>query len=301
MALDLRHSGSSLVIDELCWTASGPVSGLEDGRRVPPHLFDEWPGVRLRLRSAERIILLLDFDGTLTPIRNRPTDVTLDPSTRSCLERLAKRPEVAVSIITGRRRSDVHRRVGLPGIEYLGVHGWEGRDGHRTPTATLRLMRQARRFLEPSLSGLPGIWIEAKGPVLAVHYRNAKPAGIPWARIAVRALIRVFEPALRVVSGKKVWEILPRHFPGKGGAVQAILAGCPAEALPICVGDDAADEPVFRVLEGGITVRVGRKARTYAQYRLAGPSEVREFLRRIDTESARRPRAVLASSSPLLT
>jgi trehalose-phosphatase len=287
VALDVRCSGNTAVVDELCEATSVlPVADPREDRRVPPHLFDEWPRIRQRLRSARRIALFLDFDGTLTPIRNRPSAVFLDASTRSRLKQLASSPGVTISIITGRRRSDVERRVGLPGIEYLGVHGSEGGGGRRPRASTLRLMRQARRYLEPSLLGLPGIWIEDKGPAFVVHYRNAGPASVQWARIAVRALIGVFKPSLRVVSGKKMWEIFPRDFPGKGGALQAILASFPAGALPVYVGDDAVDEPAFRALEGGITVRVGRPARTYAQYRLAGPDEVRQFLERIDEERA---------------
>ena len=287
------------MVDELYPTSPvRPAAGPRDGRRVPPHLFDAWPAVGARIRLAERIVLLLDFDGTLTPIRDHPAQVTLDPLTRSQLEQLAKRREVKVSIITGRRQSDVQQRVGLPGIDYVGVHGWEGRDGYRSMDSTLRLMGQARRFLEPSIFGLPGIWIEDKGPALAIHYRKAEPASVQWARIAVRALTRVFEPGLRVVSGKKTWEIFPRFFPGKSGAVRVILARHPPGVLPVYVGDDTVDEPVFHALQGGITVRVGRKARTYAQYRLASPDEVRGFLERIDQERERRL-ATASSPTPL--
>lgn len=300
MVLDVRYSGSSAVVDELDPTLPGrPADGPREGRRVPPHLFDEWSEVAARIRSAELIALLLDFDGTLTPIREHPAQVSLDALTRSHLERLAKRREVTVSIITGRRQSDVQRRVGLADIDYVGVHGWEGRDSYRSADSTLRLMRQARRFLEPSVFGLPGIWIEDKGAALAVHYRKAEPASVQWARIAVRALTRVFQPALRVVSGKKTWEIFPRNFPGKSGAVRAILASYPPGALPVYLGDDTVDEPVFHALPGAITVRVGRKARTYARYRLAGPDEVRQFLERIEQERVQGPPAVPSRPSPL--
>jgi trehalose 6-phosphate phosphatase len=47
----------------------------------------------------------------------------------------------------------------------------------------------------------------------------------------------------------------------------------------VYVGDDVTDEDAFSALPGGITVKVGRAARTAAKYRLECQNAVPEFLR----------------------
>jgi trehalose 6-phosphate phosphatase len=84
------------------------------------------------------------------------------------------------------------------------------------------------------------------------------------------------------VRGHKVWELLPRQISGKGSAVSALLSRLPHPALPIFVGDDTSDESAFKVLPGGLTVRVGESRRTNAQYFLHDPEEVKTFLTKLD-------------------
>ena len=93
-----------------------------------------------------------------------------------------------------------------------------------------------------------------------------------------------FRPDLRVLPGKKVWEVLPAEVLGKGAAVLALVAQLPQPALAVYVGDDASDESAFRALPEGLTVRVGRERFTQARFRLRNPEEVREFLERLDAE-----------------
>ena len=92
----------------------------------PPYLFNCWSQVAERVRSAHRLALFLDFDGTLVPFRTRPEEVTLSDSTRRVLARLGCHPQVWLFILSGRRRVDLQDRVGVPGLCYLGLHGWEG-------------------------------------------------------------------------------------------------------------------------------------------------------------------------------
>ncbi len=92
------------------------------------HLFHCWPQVVQRFEAKPTIALFLDFDGTLVPIQARPEDVWLDDDTRRTLLRLVRSPRFRVWIVSGRRRADVRARVRVPGIRYLGLHGWEGRD-----------------------------------------------------------------------------------------------------------------------------------------------------------------------------
>ena len=52
--------------------------------------------------NASKIAILLDYDGTLTPIVKHPSLAILSKETKDILERLASRPDVFIAIISGR-------------------------------------------------------------------------------------------------------------------------------------------------------------------------------------------------------
>jgi trehalose-phosphatase len=252
-------------------------------RRRKPKLFARgWPEIVRRLRGARRLLLMLDFDGTLTPLRERPRSVQLARSARALLGRLARRPNTTVWVISGRSLADLRGRVHVPGVHCLGVHGWEGLPGARMDARSRRTLRRARRALRGGVAFLPKIRMEDKHISFAVHYRGASPPAVRRARRALRETLRPYAESLRVLEGKKVWEVLPRAIKGKGAAVRALLARHPS-ALPVYIGDDTTDEEAFRVLRRGITIRVGPGRNSRAQYFARNPAEVIRFLSYVET------------------
>ncbi|MGA2983959.1 MAG: trehalose-phosphatase [Terriglobia bacterium] len=248
---------------------------------VATGLFDSWPQVVRRLRATNRWLLLLDFDGTLVPVNDNPSAVSLDPLARQVLRRLARHRGSRVYIMSGRRLADLRRRVKIPGVHLLGLHGWERR-GATLPPAQKHLLHQAKLWLAERLPALPGIAVEDKGYALAVHYRGAT---LPAVRVAGQALFAArdhFRPGLRLLKGRKIWELLPRAIVGKGRATQGLLKGLPADTLPIFIGDDTSDESAFAVLRHGLAVHVGAHTKTKAAFCLRDPGEVREFLERLE-------------------
>jgi len=246
------------------------------------HLFDCWPQVARSIRSAERLALFLDFDGTLAALRKLPSDVEpLDQPLRSVLRGLARHKRLSLFVVSGRRLADIARLVPVRGIRLLGLHGWEGRRVPRL-AAERRLLLKARQELERSLAGLPEIRLEDKGLALAVHYRTASPQTVRLARVIIEEVLRDLKPRIHMLRGHKVWELLPRQISGKGPAVLAILSGLPQPALPIFVGDDGTDESAFRALPGALTIRVGKHPQTAARFLLESPEEVELFLRRLE-------------------
>ena len=77
------------------------------------------------------LALLLDYDGTLSPIAKHPDLAVMPPETKTVLERLSNHPDVFIAIISGRSQSNVKEMVGIEGITYAGNHGMEilHRDG----------------------------------------------------------------------------------------------------------------------------------------------------------------------------
>ncbi|HEV2495237.1 MAG TPA: trehalose-phosphatase [Terriglobia bacterium] len=253
-------------------------------RRRPQRLLVRWEQVAVRLREAANIALFLDFDGTLAPLHRDPKRVSLDEPTRQRLRRLARHPRVTVYFISGRRRRDLIRRVSVRGAAYLGLHGLET----GAPVASLgvprRSISRARRELAARLAGLPKVWIEDKVLSFVVHYRGAPRDVIGRARSLLREYLSSSASLLRMLEGKRVWEVLPREVEGKGKAVKDALAGLPDGVLPIYVGDDTTDESAFSRLKAGVTVRVGLRKSTRAKYLLRDPAEVKQFLSRLEAE-----------------
>ena len=233
-----------------------------------------WRRVAPRVRAAPCCALFLDFDGTLAELTKQPGQAHLSPATRQALRVLTRRPRARLFFISGRRRGDLYKRVGLPGCHYFGLFGFEGAGRAAAPAA----MQGLRAEAEALVAGLPGVWIEDKGLAFVLHYRDATPANRMHARRRVRGALRS-NRAVRLFDSAHGLEVVPREARGKGATVTRLLR-CPElqRAMPIYLGDDLSDEGAFRAARRGVTVRVGNVRPTAARYRLAGVGEVRELL-----------------------
>lgn len=262
-----------------------PASSMRDDSREVPHLFRCWGRVAGRLKASGTIALFLDFDGTLAPLQPRPEEVWLDASARQLLSRLASSPRFQVWIVSGRLRADVRARVRVPGIRYLGLHGWEGRAGAAIPEESRDAFTCAKSWLSCLMLDVPGVWLEDKGITLAIHYQSVAEDGIRRGRKFVQGVLAPFGDSLQLIRGKQVWEIAPRELGDKGVAVKSEL-GAARNATPVYVGDDLMDEPAFVALNSGITVHVGPACHTRARYRLSSVGQVLRFLERLAGEFA---------------
>ena len=248
----------------------------------PRHLLEAWAQIHRRICRASRLALLTDFDGTLAPIRAVPDQVRLSPSVRSLLAAISG-SGVTVGVISGRSLADLRARVGLPGIWHVGTHGFSlcppgGRPLFLATTAQKKAVARARRKLIRQLSGLEGVYLEPKPVSVAVHYRSAPRRSRVRALDAVKNVLEEV-PGLRLLSGKRVWELLPDSPTSKWSAIQRILRHEPrSRQLVFYLGDDASDEKVFEKLKD-ITVAVGKRHETRARFFLRSPAEVRQFLR----------------------
>ena len=251
-----------------------------------PPLLSHWNQVSRRLRSRPKIALFLDFDGTLARLRPRPDQVSIDSSVRQALSALARSPRFRVWVISGRRKADVHARIRIPGIHYLGLHGWEGRGSVSLAEETRHGLTRLLSQIKFALAHVPGLWIEDKEYAFAVHYADVREPDVVRARSILDGVAEPYSEYVRIQRGKNVWEVLPRALEDKGAAVKQQLALLRAGYLAMYLGDDLVDEPAFAALRDGVTVRVGPPCRSQAQYRLSGVAEVRRFLHRLRTEFA---------------
>ena len=234
-----------------------------------------------RIREAPCCALFLDFDGTLAEFTPEPQEARLSSAAKRVLGTLARKRRVRLFFISGRRRDDLLKRVGLRGCKYLGLFGAE-------QTARPRLRRsavihQVKAEVEARIADLPGVWVEDKGPAFVLHYRDAPRRVRARVRRQLRAVLQTTGGARHFESAHGL-EVVPPEVRGKGAVVSQLLRR-PAlrRALPIYLGDDVSDESAFRAARQGVTVRVGSRRATAARYALRNPSEVRTFLQLITT------------------
>ncbi len=96
-----------------------------DAVRMKRYLFDSPDDLFDRIMHASSVLLFLDYDGTLVPIRREPSRATLSPRTKRALTTLSRIPGISVGIISGRPLSELKRFVGVTGLWYAGNHGFE--------------------------------------------------------------------------------------------------------------------------------------------------------------------------------
>ncbi|HWF10624.1 MAG TPA: trehalose-phosphatase [Bryobacteraceae bacterium] len=233
------------------------------------------------MERAARLLLFLDFDGTLAPIVDFPEDAAMPESTRAVLLAMARRPDFLLSLISGRSIRDLSQRAGVAPVILAGNHGLEihGPELDWVEPAAVKLgpaLRALQGELRARLFPVEGVEIENKNLSTSVHFRRA-----PNARDAIFQTIDEFaDPGLfRVREGKMVAEILPRVDADKGTAVRWIRARREVEGdLTVCAGDDTTDEDLFRAAGDGLTIKVGDPASTAAEYFVNGADSLRGFL-----------------------
>lgn len=252
------------------------------------HLLEDWPVVGRRLREAQQVLLLFDYDGTLTPIVSHPDLAQLAPEVRRRLQELATHPRYLVGVISGRSLADVREKVGLSEIDYAGNHGleMEGPGVHfQHPVAqqVRPALDQVYRDLSRRLAGYSGVLVEDKGLTLTVHYRMASEAEAALVESEFQATVSACPDwaLLRVTRGKKVLEVRPNVDWNKGNAIARLMEAHPEASLVCFFGDDVTDEDGFAVVRKaqGIAVLVGPDSQeTAAQYRVESPQELSQFL-----------------------
>jgi alpha,alpha-trehalase len=261
-----------------------PAPDRTDIRELPTAL-DHADQIRETV-AVGRPAIFLDYDGTLTPIVERPEDALLPPETRGVIERLAATHPVAV--VSGRDLADVRRMVGVEGIAYAGSHGFDivRPDGspYQRGREFLPELDAAEHELAARLAPVAGARIERKTFAVAIHFRQVAESLVPAVEVAV-AEVSALHPNLRRTGGKKVFELRPNVDWDKGKALLwllDVLGLDRPEVVPIYVGDDETDEDAFdaiRMRGLGIVVRGEDDDRpSSARFALRDTDEARAFL-----------------------
>jgi trehalose 6-phosphate synthase/phosphatase len=207
-----------------------------------------------RLRSAEHLVLLLDYDGTLVPFAPTPELAVPDEDLRALLRALAGRPHTMVHVVSGRTRETLESWLGDLPIGLYAEHGlWSHAPG--TPDWTAPDLPAAGwrpgvlAILQDFAARTPGSLVEEKTASLAWHYRATDPEyGASQANELRVHLTQILsnEP-VQLLAGDHVIEVRP-HGLEKGRVPREVAESAPSGALFVALGDDRTDEDLFAAL-----------------------------------------------------
>lgn len=254
------------------------------------------------LAGEGSILLMTDYDGTLTPIVDDPGHAVLAERTREQLVRLARSPRGRVAVISGRGLEDLRTRVAIPDAIYAGCHGLEVAGPglafrHPDALAQQSMVWAVAETLARRAPSVPGMRVEPKSLAVAVHYRHVAADEIRRVETELARAIREHGSRLKIFHGTKVIEVLPQVAWTKGECAgwirERVRSALPEPALWLYLGDDWTDEHAFEMLSGrALTIRVGDAVpASRATYRLRDVSEVQELLAALAAGAAAGSRA----------
>jgi len=191
-------------------------------------------------RNGEgRAGVLLDFDGTLSPIVAKPELARIRDGARDAIARLVGRYAV-VAIVSGRTGDQLRELVGVEGVRLAALYGL-AEQVTQLPDEVLASVREVA-------SAVPGARVEPKGGSVAVHYRAADDAVAAQSLLAGGLAPVALAAELDLLPGKMVIELVPAGRPLKEGAVERIVEDERLDAV-LYAGDDVADIRAFEALD----------------------------------------------------
>lgn len=240
-----------------------------------------------RIKAAERLVLVLDYDGTLVPFAPTPELAMPDVSLLELLQSLIRRPGTEVHLASGRDRNTLEQWFGNLDVGLHAEHGfWNRARGGTEWQAAARLTEgwyeKARTIMEEFAARTPGAMVEEKTTSLCWHFRRCEP---DFARMQERELRMHLAELFRnysveVLRGSKVVELrqLGVH---KGVVISTLQANTSPDTCIVAIGDDTTDEDMFASLtERDIGIKVGANP-SRAAHRLGDFNAVRELLTRL--------------------
>ncbi len=238
------------------------------------------------LSHENRLLLFLDYDGTLTPICDSPDHAKPDADLLTTLGSLACLEDVDVHIVSGRPRDTLDSWLGSLPVNLHAEHGaWTRLYGSSEWTtnpgaADVSWMPMVREIMDRWSEKCPGATVEEKSTAIAWHFRLV--SSIHGQRMADELAHilreRLSGSSAKVTPGKAVVEVLSAQT-SKGKIVQRVLSTMPPDVAVVVIGDDTTDEDMFRVVDkASMNIVVGDHS-SLANERIKGPGEVLELLR----------------------
>jgi trehalose 6-phosphate synthase/phosphatase len=273
--------------DVIRW-AKDFVNDLTAMREIQEQFSAKLLGQQARERLTEAYahatnrLLLVDYDGTLTPLVRHPGLAIPSGSILKLLEGLSSDQQSTIVLISGRDRQTLESWFGNIRTALVAEHGfwWKepGGEWQMLKHMSAEWKAQLLPILEQYADRLPGALVEEKEYSIVWHYRAADPE-------QARSLVTELTDHLvnftanidvQVLHGSKVVEVRPAGV-NKGLAAFRWISSRRHDFI-LAIGDDWTDEDLFAILpEDAYSIRVGVTS-THARFNLKSADEVIELL-----------------------
>jgi trehalose 6-phosphate phosphatase len=236
----------------------------------------------VRLAETPRLLVALDFDGTVSPLVDNPADSRVLPAARSALVELEHAPDTWFAFVSGRPLHNLARVTEADDSTLLiASHGVEVRLAGGAVDVGIteqesRLLEQLGNRLGEIVAATPGSKLERKPVGLGLHTRGVPAQLARRADESARAAATELGGGFLERAGKDILEFSVRDAT-KGDGLQRLRSHVGATGV-LFAGDDVTDEDAFAVLHGvDVGVKVGQ-GETRAAHRVADPDAVARLL-----------------------
>ncbi|MCI2081716.1 MAG: bifunctional alpha,alpha-trehalose-phosphate synthase (UDP-forming)/trehalose-phosphatase [Bacteroidales bacterium] len=239
--------------------------------------------IRKKYRKAVRRLILLDYDGTLSPFYNHPEDAYPRPELLDLLSRLKEDGKNELLLNSGRDRKNLEEWFGPLAIDMEAEHGAaykrEGIWHERVIKTTWS--KELLHFLNTFVDITPGAYLEKKETALVWHYRNVDDwlASLREQQLINALIAPCSRYGLQIMRGNKIVEIKSSRY-SKSSCIGDLLDKGNYDFI-LCMGDDVTDEDMFRTLpSSAYTIKIGEISDT-ARYDIFQQEDVLPFLKGI--------------------
>jgi trehalose 6-phosphate phosphatase len=242
----------------------------------------ELVGALHELARVKRLLVALDFDGTLAPEVDDPEQARAIPEARSAVLALLALPNTRVALVSGRSIASLEQVSNLPDEALLvGSHGIEIRLDHpgesvSLDTTEIHQVSVLSDVLGEVADSFDQVWLETKPAGFALHTRLATDHNSRVAHLVAYSEATAEIENLKVRRGKGVLEFSVRGET-KGDAIEHLRGYTSANAV-FYAGDDVTDEDAFAALGPDDFGLKSGSGETIAAHRVPGPHQVAQVL-----------------------
>lgn len=238
-------------------------------------------------KCAERRLFFLDYDGTLVPFVEEPSEAVPSEEILLVLERLCGQSENTVVLISGRDKDTLYNWFGGLRIALVAEHGiwvkeWDASEWKQVDVSLSDWKGKIKSILELYTDRCPGSFIEEKDFSIAWHYRKSDPflSTIIANELVLELTHLTANMNVSILSGDKVVEIRPMGA-NKGRVALSWISKEKWDFI-FAAGDDATDEDLFAALpENAYPIKVGLGT-SKAKFNLSSPQKMVELLKKLE-------------------